>query len=85
MNAITYILSSTSCAFTNTFNYKVVDADNGESPEATVTISATGVNCIPTSTDFTKTITGADTIDFTTHVSDADAGQSASLTIKLTS
>jgi hypothetical protein len=83
MNAITYTVRDHECAYSNSFKYKVVDANSGISPEATVSIAATGVNCIPASTDFTKTITGADTVDFTTHVSDTETTD-ANLTIKLT-
>jgi hypothetical protein len=83
VNAITYTIHNYECAYTNSFKYKVVDPSNGESPESTVSIAASGVNCIPKSTDFSTNIAKTGAINFTTHVSDQDNNQNANLLIKL--
>ena len=85
INEITYTSNANECAssYSDSFNYKVVDASNAESSIGTVNISANAHNCLPASTNFTKTITGTGTIDFSTHVSDNETTD-ANLTIKVT-
>jgi len=84
ISAITYTSNASQCAspYLDSFNYKVIDAQNVETSVGTVNISATAFNCLPVSTTFTETITGTATIDFSTHVSDQET-TAANLTIKL--
>ena len=85
INALTYTSNANECAssYSDSFNYKVVDGSSEESSVGTVNISANAHNCLPASTTFTKSITGTDTIDFSTHVSDNETTDS-NLIIKLT-
>jgi hypothetical protein len=79
VNALTYTSNASECdaLYADSFTYKVVDPSNKESQVSTANIAATAHNCMPVSSDFTKTITRTDvitditiTIDFSDHVSD---------------
>jgi hypothetical protein len=59
---------------TDTFTYKVVDADNGESNEATVTVTVNSVNDLPIANDDNQTLEEdtVATIDIANNDSDID-------------
>merc|ERR1712196_274300 len=86
VNVITYTSNASECAasYTDSFTYKVVDQNGGESAEGTVNISANAHNCVPTSSTFTEALTSqSGTIDFSSHVADNETAD-GSLKIILT-
>jgi len=84
LDAITYTSNASECAlaYSDSFDYSVIDVISVESSVGTVMIDAKAFNCMPVSTSFEKAITGTDTIDFSKHVSDVETNV-ANLTIKV--
>jgi len=87
ISAISYIPDASRCAsaYSDDFNFWVVDEQNGKSEEKQVNIKATITNCAPkVSSTLNQGITSGSTIDFSTYISD-DSTSVANLKITLES
>jgi len=87
-NAITYTSNPEECAaaYTDSFDYKVVDEHSGESSVATANVNANAIYCPPLSRSFNEVIKTSNTtgiIDFSGHI-EYQAGSSSLLTLQVT-
>jgi len=87
-NAITYTSNPEECAsaYTDSFNYQVVDDTNGESSVVTANLNVNAIYCPPLSRSFNEVIKTSNTtgiIDFSGHI-EYQVGSSSVLTLQVT-
>jgi len=74
INVLTYTSNDEECtaAYTDSFDYYVLDESESVSSTETVNLDANSFDCLPTATTFSETITQSGVIDFSEHVDDTE-------------